>query len=253
MDDVAGRDGWIIERTGVFVDETGMPVLIGRMNILGVVKEALGYGKAHEKWQGTRIENAEADLMKNLAEAHGVGRYLDNQQQTIEHIWKNAKDDPQVMAMARKLAVQYNLQLKAQIEEDNAIAEGKDIPVPKPRVEKANLLEAMSAPPAKSSKLSLYPRHNTVVKQVRTLTGHDGAAVVSYCNKYGAQAPEQLSPELLEKLLASLAMDWAKDKFQDEKLAMTSYQGKVGVLTAAGVSLGDAIASWIESVGTSVR
>lgn len=129
LDDVAGVGGWIIERTGMFIDESGNPCVIGRMNILGVVKESMGIGKAHQAWKGTKIENAIADLLKNCAEEFGIGRYLDDQPGTIQYLWENAENEVE-RSMARKLAVQYKLQLQAKVSENNAIAAGQQASKP---------------------------------------------------------------------------------------------------------------------------
>jgi hypothetical protein len=257
LDEVAGRDGWIVERTGMFLDESGMPVLIGRMNILGVVKEAMGYGKAHEKWQGTRIENAEADLMKNCAEAHGVCRYLDDQRQTIQYLWDNAGGDEYIKSMARKLGVQYSLKFQSEIRENNSISSGVATPTRQQRPlrtkkEEGGLLEAMSAEPEPD--YSLYPQHDTDATRIRQLIGYSREDVVRLCKKRNATAPRNLPPQIMEGLLKEMVLDWAKDKFNDPAKATTSLTNKIAVLSAAGnTRVVDAIASWIESVQSPAR
>jgi hypothetical protein len=199
LDDVAGRDGWIVERTGMFVDEAGMPVLIGRMNILGVVKEAMGFGKAHEKWKGTRIENAEADLMKNLAEAHGVGRYLDNQQQVIRHLWDNADGDEYIKSMARKLGVQYSLNLQAEIRENNKEQGlGKNsIPKPQPSSPKPH----SSSPDTQALITSEQQKQLWAIARG---AGHQDSGVKAVLKAYGYTSVVQVEARNYEGICAKL-------------------------------------------------
>ena len=108
------------------------------------------------------------------------------------------------------------------------------------------------APPVQSepqvTKPVLYPQHNAIIKSIRQLTGHSADQIIGWCQGYNAQSPAELSPSLCEQLAQALAVGWGKSLFDSEEHCRNSYQGKVKTLVASGVGLGDAIASWIESV-----
>lgn len=238
LDDVVGVDGWIVEKTGLFFDEAGNPCVIGRMNILGVVKEAIGIGKAHEKWQGTKIENAIADLLKNCAEEFGIGRYLDDQRATIQYLWENSKGDEYIRSMARKLGNQYNLQLKEAIAENNAIADNKPAPKPKARTpENTNLLdtEVVFKPQPKQSAepQELYPQHNPLFNAFAEEFKFKG--VYQFTKETignlwtGYSRPGHLNVLELEELMTVVASQWGVEMgyFQKYELARTSLDGRV--------------------------
>lgn len=246
LDDVVGVGGWLIERTGMFIDESGNPCIIGRMNILGVVKESMGIGKAHEKWQGTKIENAIADLLKNCAEEFGIGRYLDDQRATIMHLWDNAEDE-YMRSMARKLGVQHKLQLNAQMAENNAVASGK--PTPKPQTRKAentNLLETDDIVPRTPPKpqpteaAELYPQHNaffnTFAEEFKFQGVYAFVKQVIAANWQGRSRPGHLTQEELEALMEVVASQWGVEAglFEKFELAQTAYQGKLALLKGKG-------------------
>lgn len=247
LDDVVGVGGWLIERTGMFIDESGNPCIIGRMNILGIVKESMGIGKAHEKWQGTKIENAIADLLKNCAEEFGIGRYLDDQRATIQHLWDNAGTDEYIKSMARKLGAQHKLQLNAQTAENNAVASGK--PTPKPQARKAentNLLDTddiVPRTPPKSQPTEAaepYPQHNAFFNAFAEEFKFQGVYAfvkqVIAANWQGRSRPGHLAQEELEILMEVVACEWAVGMglFEEIELARNAYQGKLALLKAKG-------------------
>lgn len=244
LDDVVGVGGWMIERTGLFIDESGNPCIIGRMNILGVVKESMGVGKAHESWKGTKIENAIADLLKNCAEEFGIGRYLDDQRATIQHLWDNAGTDEYIKSMARKLGAQHKLQLNAQTAENNAIASGK--PTPKPQAKKpedTNLLDTddiVIAQKTQGEVAELYPQHNGFFNSFAEEFKFQGVFAfvkqVIAANWKGRSRPGHLSQEELEILMEVVAAQWGVETgtFDKFELAQTSYQGRLALLKSKG-------------------
>ena len=102
---IVGKECWNLQVVGYFQDEAGTPIFCGRMTILGVTKEGLGFGKAKENWQGSKSEIAYADLFKNCAEQFGFCAYLDDQGFTIEHLFKSR--DQLTRAMAQQLLPFY--------------------------------------------------------------------------------------------------------------------------------------------------
>lgn len=108
---VVGVQGFIFETTGYWLDESGNPVIQVRLNILGVVKEALGFHTAHEKFQGNKSQVTLADAYKNAAEEFGIGAYIDDQPFVIRYLWQNATDQ-ETKLIAQKLAGQHGLKLK---------------------------------------------------------------------------------------------------------------------------------------------
>lgn len=247
LDDVCGVGGWLIERTGMFIDEAGNPCIIGRMNILGVVKESMGVGKSHQSWKGTKIENAIADLLKNCAEEFGIGRYLDDQRATIQHIWDNAGTDEYLRSMCRKLGVQHKLQLNAQTAENNAVASGKPTPKPQTRKpENTNLLDTddivsrIPPKPQSTEAAELYPQHSTLFNAFAQEFKFEGvfafAKQVIASNWHGRSRPGHLAQEELEILMEVVACEWAVGMglFEEIELARNAYQGKLALLKAKG-------------------
>jgi hypothetical protein len=101
---------------------------------------------------------------------------------------------------------------------------------------------AVNNPPA------LHPEHNGIIKTIRLKTGHTPEQIISWCKQHNANSPAELSPELCQRLAEALALGWGTPKFQTPELCQTSYQGKIGVLTAGDMHWGDAIIAWIESL-----
>lgn len=131
IDAIVGKEGWNLQVTGFFQDDTGIPVFCGRMTILGVVKEGLGFGKSKEGWQGSKSEIAYADLLKNCAEQFGFCRYLDDQGFTIEHLFKSR--DQLTRAMAQQLLPYYQKKQQEQRKELGLPAEGNMLAAEKER------------------------------------------------------------------------------------------------------------------------
>jgi hypothetical protein len=95
-----------------------------------------------------------------------------------------------------------------------------------------------------------YPQHNALIKSIRGLTGHTQEQIVDWCKAQDANSPAELSPEQCKELAQALALGWGSARFPSPEQCRTSYQGKVETLLASGASLENAIASWIESVGS---
>lgn len=257
LDDVCGVGGWLMERTGMFIDESGNPCIIGRMNILGTVKESMGVGKAHQAWKGTKIENAIADLLKNCAEEFGIGRYLDDQRATIQHLWDNAGTDEYIRSMCRKLGVQHKLQLNAQITENNAVASGKPTPKPQPRKpENTNLLDTddigsrIPAKPQSTEAAELYPQHNGFFNAFAEEFKFQGIFAfvkqVIAANWHGRSRPGHLTQEELESLMEVVAAQWGVEAglFEKFDLAQTAYRGKLALLKAKGAYTIGEVKDW---------
>ncbi|GEM_PF-2595107 len=117
---VVGVQNFIFETIGYWLDESGNPVIQVRLNILGVVKEALGFHTAHEKFGGNKSQVTLADAYKNAAEEFGIGAYIDDQPFTIRYLWQNATNQ-ETKTIAQKLAGQYGLRLKQLRQEASAV------------------------------------------------------------------------------------------------------------------------------------
>lgn len=248
-------------------DLNGVIVIRCRLTLCGVTREGVGNsendaykdvtekgGRVEEnkkyKGYGTPIERATADAFKQAAESFGVGAYLDLQKDQRERFVRYM----QKRGDGRAYKAAY----------DNGWVEGAKPQVRQPE-KPANLLQVMSfeekpsqqvkpkqlpqpSVQAQVAKPALYPQHNTLIKSIRQVTGHNPDQVVNWCQGRGAQSPAELSPELCEELAQALVIGWGKSHFDTEEHCRNSYQGRVKMLLASGVSLGNAIASWIESV-----
>ena len=93
-----------------------------------------------------------------------------------------------------------------------------------------------------------YPASNEVIKQVRSVTGHDPAWILSQCKHYGYERPGTMPPEFLEKLVADICADWVTRSgvIGDRTAAYTSIQGVIAFANGAGQPLVEAALKWIE-------
>lgn len=118
-----------------------------------------------------------------------------------------------------------------------------DSPQPQPKP------QPQPTPPQPRTTKKNNPEHNALIKTIRLKTGHSSDQIVSWCLSHNASSPAELTPELCHELAEALALGWGKSKFQTPELCENSYRGKVNILTDGGMHWGDAIASWIDSVG----
>jgi hypothetical protein len=95
---------------------------------------------------------------------------------------------------------------------------------------------------------ALYPQHDAAIKAIRLKTGHSSEQIVDWCRQHNASSPAELAPEVFHRLAEALALGWGKSQFDTPEHCRNSYEGRVKTLVASGVSLGDAIANWIEAV-----
>ena len=123
---------------------------------------------------------------------------------------------------------------------------GGEVPQPVPQTQTKP--QPQPAVQSQATKPALYPQHNTLIKSIRQVTGHSADQIIGWCQSHNAQSPAELSPDQCEQLAQALAVGWGKSQFDTEEHCRNSYSSKVKMLVASGVSLGDAIASWIESV-----
>lgn len=123
---------------------------------------------------------------------------------------------------------------------------GGEVPQPQPKPQP----KPQPQPPVQpqSAKPALYPQHDTAIKAIRLKTGHSPKQIVDWCLSHNASSPAELPPEIFRQLAEALALGWGKAQFDTPEHCRNSYQGKVHTLVASGMPLGDAIASWIESV-----
>lgn len=253
---------------GRTADLNGIIVIRCRLTLCGVTREGVGNSEndayrineeKRYKGYGTPIERATADAFKQAAESFGVGAYLDLQKDQRDRFVKymNKRGD------GRAYKVAY----------DNGWVEGAKPPQTREPEKPANLLQVLSGgrgkPTAEKPKVqthqknqksspaasvatttrpSLYPQQVGLINSICKVTEHSPEQIVAWCQNYNAQSPAQLSPEQCEQLAEALLVGWAKERFATEQNCRNSYRGKVKTLMASGVGLGDAIASWIESV-----
>jgi hypothetical protein len=243
---------WSDELKGPFLsgNET---VMICRLTICGVTREGIADSKVFpelnddgkEKIIGSPVVNAARHAFRDAAEQFGIGAYLDDQKKSRDSFVKymRGKGD------GRAYQAAYN---------NGWVQDEKGEPAkkarPRPKSENGDLLEALSggSPQLKVvapvSHPSLYPQQNAAIKKIREKTGHNPKAIADWCKHYECEAPSDLPPDLFVRLVENLAVGWAKSHFPTEENARASYQGKVQVLRASGVSVGDAAIAWIESV-----
>lgn len=94
----------------------------------------------------------------------------------------------------------------------------------------------------------LYPKHNAIIKAIRSRTGHTPDQIKLWLEQYNATSPEQVDPAICRQLVDALTLSWGESHFRTPEHCQTSYRGKVETLLASGMNLEDAVLVWIDSV-----
>lgn len=100
----------------------------------------------------------------------------------------------------------------------------------------------------KTKSEDLYPQNNLLVKQIRAITKQDVAWVYAQCKVHGSSAPGMMPPEVLEKLIADMCVDWAvvNKVIGDRSGAYTSIQSAINFARSSGQSITSAALTWLE-------
>ena len=95
---------------------------------------------------------------------------------------------------------------------------------------------------------ALYPKHDSFVKRIMGITGHDRVWVIKCCRKYGGDCPGDLNPDLLKSLIRDMAADFGVKSgiCIDDRKAITSYTSRVDFFVASGKRWGEGVISWFE-------
>lgn len=125
---------------------------------------------------------------------------------------------------------------------------GGEVPQPAPQAQPKPQAKPQVKLQPQVTKPALYPQYDTAIKAIRLKTGHSPEQIIGWCQQHNASSPAELPPEAFHSLAEALALGWGKSQFDTPEHCRNSYQGKVKTLVASGMSFGDAIASWIESV-----
>lgn len=240
---------------GYWQDEISPPVISGdyvtvccKLTICGITRTGIADNKTYPELNdegkakiiGSPIVNAARHAFRDAAEKFGAGAYLDEQ--------KGETRNKFVAYMSKK--GDYRAKNFAQTNEwVESGAMGVATAKPKPQEKPGAFLDALSDKPAKvvqSPTVGLFPRHNSLVKQVRAVTGHSPEQIIDWCKSKGCMEPAQLNPEQCNELLRAIALSWAKPKFQNEQLAQTAFDGYVEVLAKSETSYGEAVLSWLD-------
>ena len=100
----------------------------------------------------------------------------------------------------------------------------------------ASLHEPKPKPQAQSQP-DLYPQHNTLIKKIRTVTGHDAQSIINWCKSHGAARPSQLTSERVYDLIFSMIAGWLEvAKNLSPREAADVLRGKLKHLTQNGIS-----------------
>lgn len=206
------------------------------IEILGIKKSAIAATrisiiskKGNNAEIGHCIDRLHAEAIKNAGEAWCIGRYLDDQVSVYKMLWDNqSKLDPEIRGKLNQMKGQFYKQLREYTTPQKTSVPAKVAPITTRTAE------------------ALYPQHNALIKQVRSLTGHPPAEIIYRCKALGVESPSQASPDKIQQLAIGLALDWGASRFESRSSAQTSLMGKVNVY--GHQRLGEAIASWVESV-----
>lgn len=224
----------------VYDHTTNLVSIKATIEILGVKKSAIAATrisiisrKGNNAEIGHCIDRLHAEAIKNVGEAWCIGRYLDEQVSVYKMLWDSQSElDPEMRGRLNQMKVQFAKQMREYTTPQKPPAPANVTPIA-PKVED---LKAEA----------LYPQHNALIKQVRTLTGHPPDEIIRRCMALGVESPSQASPDKIQQLAIGLALDWGASRFESRNSAQTSLMGKVNVY--GHERLGEAIANWIESV-----
>ncbi len=196
IQNIVGNDGFQFEKTETYVSTDGDPIIVGILNILGVEKQGVGYGRTKDGYKGGKEEIAWADAFKNAAEAHGIGTYLDDQLEVVTYLLSS--QSPIVKPKARLLAVQFQKENKL----TRASIPGGEPSTPPPTKQPPKSVSPLSTNPTPA----LYEQHNLQVKNLRSRVGLPPEAILL---KTGNKEPGKLSLEQFGDLVRGISCDWA--------------------------------------------
>lgn len=225
--EVVGIRNFIFETVGYWLDESGNPVVQVRLNILGVVKEGIGYTTSHESFKGNKSQTTYADAYKNAAEEFGIGAYLDDQPYVIRYLWQNATDE-QTKQIAQKLAGQYSLRLKT-LRQNAKEAQAQTQPKPPAQMPAVNHQQAAQ------------------VKAVREATKHTTDNILAITHgKHPASLTQAEFEELLKTLVISKAKSYGYLDQTNTKEAYQGLDGCIAIAKAAGrTDLDQVVINWL--------
>ncbi|MFL9458900.1 hypothetical protein AB0758_48960 [Tolypothrix bouteillei VB521301_2] len=218
------------------------------ITILGVRKEAIACvpisvlsSSGKEMTRGTAADRLAAKILKNCGEVWGIGRYIDNQEFTIRYLWERRQElDDKMQSELQRLIQQYKI---------SSGASSKSKPQPKVEPSPFNKPQTGTSQQVQQQPTAdLYPANNTVVKRIRTITGHDANWIYAQCGHYGYDRPAMMPPEDLEKLICDMCADFAFSvgAAVNRTGALTSIQSALNFAKQSGQPIVDAALMWLE-------
>ena len=106
----------------------------------------------------------------------------------------------------------------------------------------------------RNQKNCLYPEHNSFIKKLMSITGHDKTWVLSQCRVLRAQQPGDLNPDNLRVLITAMAADygWSSGVYHSPEGAVSAFEAKVATYQASGQKWGQGAIAWLESIKAKV-
>ncbi|MBD2771214.1 hypothetical protein [Iningainema tapete] len=260
LDDVCPE--WIIDYSEIqYLNNDA--ICRAAITILGIRKEAIASVPisilskgGNEMSRGSAADRLAAESLKNAAEQWGVGRYLDDQLFTIKYLWERMKElDDQMAGEVRRLSEQYKIDkgfikppIRQQKEEGGLLHALAGIPAPDSKREAHGTKDFVPQASPKNSTQDLYPQNNLVVRQVRSVTGHDVNWIYAQCKLYECDRPGMMPSDVLEKLVADMCADWAVSSgaIPQRDGANTSIQGALEFGKRTGQSIASVALNWLE-------
>lgn len=218
----------------VYDHTTNLVSIKATIEILGIKKSAIAATrisifskKGNNAEIGHCIDRLHAEAIKNAGEAWCIGRYLDEQVSVYKMLWDNQSElDPETRGKLNQMKGQFYKQLREYTTPQKPSVPAK----PKP--------ETVAE--------SLFPQHNQLIREVRSVTGHPPAEIIYRCKALGGDSPSQLNPDKIQQLAMGLALDWGASRFDSRGSAEMSLKSKIAVYGSQ--RLREAIVSWMESV-----
>ncbi len=243
LSQIVGNECWRFEIVSCYHNGEGVPVMVGILNVLGVEKQGFGYGHSHDSYKGSRDEIAYADAFKNAAEAHGLGAYLDNQEELVLHLIRS--DSKKAIARGRMLAVQFqkeNAVIRAALDAIGQHEQNdKKTTVTPPAQPKQPKQQAL-----RDTKY-LYPQHNDQVRSLRDRLGISADDILTATNGI---APGNLPPVEFQQLLIHLAATGAviNRDFSTLAIAKNALEGSLSQSSRSGIPFYQRIDQWLNSL-----
>lgn len=272
LNHVVGYGCWLVETIGAWIDESGRPVLRMRLRVLDVIFESNGYAKPRGEWKGSLTEICAADGLKECCERlTGMGKYLKNQDWTIRYIFQNTSDQ-KLKGEMRRIGGQRSLALsearasREKVEKDDrgSLLDdlGNNDPVTRrsqavstasTTTRKATLAKKPTSQPPKGSavggRVELYPQHTELIRSAREKAGVSKEWVKEYLvGNWQGLAPSYLTVAELNVVLKAIALHAYKDRFQDIRACIASYEAKIAILAgdSSSASHYKAYCEWVD-------